>query len=320
MTSEHRKLSVSICLNGAVGLVACIGIYATPIAAQTSAGIPGVVAPGVQPELVKDGFTFIEGPVGTADGGIFFSDIRVSKTYRLSPSGQLGVVRENTNGTNGLALTKDGDLLNAEGDGHRISKRSANGSVTTVSGTFHGMPFLSPNDLLMDAKGGIYFTDPGPRPIQQGRPTFVFYLPAGASEPILVESGITRPNGLLLTQDQKTLIVDDTVGPTVFRFDIQPDGTLKNKRPYAQLQNLPQDQESGADGSCIDRDDRAYITTASGVQVFDRNGQYLGTIRAARQAANCAFAGPDKKTLYLTAREGLYRLRTIAQGPDRLGK
>jgi len=287
---------------------------------QSPSGIPGVVAPGVQPELVQEGFTFLEGPVGTADGGLFFSDIRVNKTYRLDPSGKISVVRENTNSTNGLALTKDGDLLGAEGDGHRISKRSRDGTVAIVTATYHGMPFLAPNDLIVDAKGGTYFTDPGPRPVVPGRPTFVFYLPAEAKEPINVEGAIARPNGLVLTQDGKTLIVDDTIGPAVFAFDIQPDGTLRNKRVFAQLHDVKAGEESGADGMAIDRDDRVYVTTVSGVQIFDKQGRYLGTIKAGRQAANAAFAGPNKRTLYLTAREGLYRVRMLSQGPDRLGK
>ena len=70
----------------------------------------------------------------------------------------------------------------------------------------------------------------------------------------------------------------------------------------------------------IDREDRVYITSVAGIQVFDPKGQYLGAIKAGRQGANVAFAGPDKRTLYITAREGLYRVKTLAQGPDRLGK
>jgi gluconolactonase len=295
-------------------------LIAQPAVAQTGGGIPGVVAPGVQPELVQEGFTFLEGPVGTADGGLFFSDIRVNKTYRLDPSGKISVVRENTNSTNGLALTKDGDLVGAEGDGHRISKRSRDGTVTALTATYRGMPFLAPNDLIIDAKGGIYFTDPGPRPVVPGRPTFVFYLSPGAKEPTNVEGSIARPNGLVLTQDGKTLIVDDTIGPAVFAFDIDTNGMLKNKRVFAQLHDIMPGQESGADGMAIDRDDRVYVTTVSGVQIFDKQGRYLGAIKAGRQAANAAFSGPGKRTLYLTAREGLYRVRMLSQGPDRLGK
>jgi gluconolactonase len=174
--------------------------------------------------------------------------------------------------------------------------------------------------LIVDAKGGIYFTDPGPRPLVPGRKAYVFYLPAGAKQPLLVEDQIVRPNGLTLTNDRKTLIVDDTVGDTAFAFDVQPDGTVKNKRPFARLHDTPTGKESGADGLALDREGRVYITTVSGVQVFDSVGQYLGTIRVPRQPANVAFSGPDKRTLYITAREGLYRMKMLSQGPDRLGK
>jgi len=303
-----------------VGTAAIFALIALPVLAQAPAGIPGVLAPGATPELVQEGFTFTEGPVATADGGLYFSDIRVNKTYYLDPGGKIGVVRENTNGANGLALTKDGELLFAEGDSKRITKRNRDGSITTLTEGPPGAPLLAPNDLIVDAKGGIYFTDPGPRPVAPGRPTYVYYLPAGAKTPILIDGAVPRPNGLTLTNDGRTLIVDDTLNPTVFAYDVQPDGSVKNRRAFLQLRDIPPGAESGADGMAIDRDDRIYVTTVAGVQVFDAKGGYLGTIKVARQPANAAFAGPDKQTLYITAREGLYRVRMLARGPERLGK
>src|ERR1700722_3581954 len=306
--------------HSALGAAAIVAALAVPVLAQAPAGIPGVLAPGAVPVLVQEGFTFTEGPVGTADGGLYFSDIRVNKTHFLDPGGKIAVVRENTDGANGIALTKDGELLFAEGDGRRITKRAKDGTITTLTAGPDGKPLLSPNDLIADAKGGVYFTDPGPRPVVPGRPTYVYYLPAGAKQPVLGDSAVAVPIGLTLTNEGKTLIVDDTIGPTVFAYDVQPDGTVKNKRPFAQLRDIPEGKESGADGLAIDRDDRLYISTLPGVQVFDAKGQYLSTIKAGRQAANVAFGGPDKKTLYLTAREGLYKVNTLAQGPDRPGK
>jgi gluconolactonase len=286
-----------------------------------SPGIPGVVAAGPGPEVVREGFVFTEGPVGTADGGLYFSDIREpSKTYYMDPDRRIMLFREKTNGTNGLALMRNGDLLGAEGDGKRISKRSRDGKVTTVTEGIPGMPLLAPNDLIVDAKGGIYFTDPGPRPVVPGRKSYVYYVPPGGKQPMVADDTITRPNGLTLTVNGKTLIVDDTIGDTVFAFDVQPNGSVKNKRPFAKLHDTPAGGESGADGLCLDRADRVYITTFSGIQVFDKSGQYLGTIKVDRQPANVAFSGPDKRTLYITAREGLYRLRMLSQGPVRLGK
>lgn len=300
----------------------CVTLFcllAVRLGAQS--GIPGVVAKGVEPELVQEGFQFTEGPVGTADGGLFFSDIRgANRTYRLDPSGKITVFREQTNGANGLALTRDGELLVAEGDGKQITKRNREGVIATVTESFGGKPFLAPNDLIVDGKGGIYFTDPGPRPVVPGRKAYVYYLRAGSKEPIVIDDQITRPNGLTLTRDGKTLIVDDTVGDAVYAFDVQAAGGVKNKRVFSHMHDVPAGQESGADGMALDSEDRVYVTSVSGVQVFDRAGQYLGTIRVARQPANVAFSGPGKGTLYITAREGLYRLKTLSRGPDRLGK
>jgi gluconolactonase len=319
MTGRQRLRGGAIPLYSVLGLASIIAAVALPAAAQTSAGIPGVLAPGAAPELVQEGFVFTEGPVATADG-LYFSDIRVNRTYFLDPRGKIGVVRENTNGANGLALTKDGELLFAEGDGKRITKRNKDSGIAVLTEGPPGVPLLAPNDLIVDAKGGIYFTDPGPRPVVPGRPTYVYYLPAGASTPVLIDGAVARPNGLTLTNDGKTLIVDDTLNTTVFAYDVQPGGSAKNKRPFLQLRDIPTGQESGADGLAVDHDGRLYITTLTGVQVFDAKGEYLGTIKVGRQPANVAFGGRNKQTLYITAREGLYRVNTLAKGPDRLGK
>jgi gluconolactonase len=305
---------------GVAASIALLTLWAPSAMAQAPAGIAGIISPGLAPELVQEGFVFTEGPVGTAEGGLYFSDIRANLTYYLDPAGKIAVVRRDTNGANGLALTRDGELVFAEGDAKRISKRGRDGAITTLTEGPAGKPLLAPNDLILDAKGGIYFTDPGPRPVVPGRPTYVYYLAAGTKQPILIDGAVARPNGLTLTGDGKTLIVDDTIGETVFAYDVAADATVKNKRPFAKLRDIPAGAESGADGMVIDREDRVYITTVAGIQVFDPKGQYLGTIMAGRQGANVAFAGPDKRTLYITAREGLYRVKTLAQGPDRLGK
>ena len=304
----------------ALGAAAAVALLAGAAHAQSPGGIAGVVAPGVMPELVQEGFVFTEGPVGTPDGGLYFSDIRPNRIHYLDPGGKISLVREQTNGANGLALTRDGDLIAAEGEGKRISKRSRDGMVTTVTEGIAGKPFLSPNDVLVDAKGGIYITDPGPRPVVPGRTAYVYYLPVGAKEPVVLDDQIARPNGVMLTRDGKTLIVNDTLGPTVYAYDVLPDGGVKNKRTFAQLLDIPEGKESGADGMALDREDRLYVTTVAGVQVFDAAGKHLGTIKVPRQPANVGFAGPGKRVLYITAREGLYRINMLAQGPDRIGK
>jgi len=292
----------------------------SPPPAKPLDGIAGVVAKGESVQLVKEGFAFTEGPVPTADGGLYFSDLLTSdRVHRLAPTGDITVLREQANSSGGLALNRAGELFAVETTSKRVSK-FVDGKVTVLTEGSPEKPLLAPNDLILDSKGGVYFTDPGPRPVVAGRIVYVYYLAPGAKQPIMLDDKIVRPNGIMLTTDGKTLFVDDTVGETVFAYDVQPDGTVKNRRPFAKLHDIPSGQNSGGDGMALDRDNRLYVASLTGVQIFDKAGSYLGTIPVLRQPSNVAFSGPDKKTLFITAREGLYKLRMLSQGPDRPGK
>ena len=296
-------------------------LVAVSSSAIAQMGIAGVLAPGVEAVLVQEGFTFLEGPLGMPNGGLYFTDLgKVTRMHRLDANGKISVVRENTNRTNGLAYTLSGDVIGAESDGKRIAKMTQDGHVSEVTRGDGSQPLMAPNDLIADAKDGVYFTDPGPRPVVAGRKSYVYYLPDDSTKAIVIDDTIARPNGLTLTLDGKTLIVDDTIGDTLFAFDVQRDGTVANKRPFIKLRDLKADEESGADGLAIDREGRFFITSATGVQVFDKAGQYLGTIKVPRRPSNVAFAGTNKSVLYITAREGLYRVQTLTQGPARAGK
>src|SRR5947209_18735228 len=126
-------------------VVFVFGALSISLFAQTGSGIKGVVAENVRPELVQEGFMFTEGPVGTADAGLYFSDIMgADKTYRLDSSGKITLYRSNTNGTNGLALLRDGTLIGAEGTGKRISK-AASGSAVTLTEGISGRGLMAPN-------------------------------------------------------------------------------------------------------------------------------------------------------------------------------
>ena len=282
-----------------------------------AAGIPGVVAPDTTVELVSEVFMNTEGPLGTADGGLYFSDTVAHRTYYLDQQGYITIERERTERSNGIAFTPEGDLVFAEGSGPHISKKTNRGYVSLTP----GFRLFQPNDLIVDAKGGIYFTDPGPRPVVPGLKVFVYYLPPGSMTPIAIEDSIPRPNGLTLSLDGKTLIIDNTLGTTVYAYDVQPDGGIANKRAFAELRDIAAGEESIADGMAIDSEGRLYVTTIRGIQVFDGVGMYLGTIEVPRQPSNVAFSGySDKRTLYITARQGLYSVKMLSQGPERLGK
>ncbi len=155
-------------------------------------GIPAVVAPGVQAQLVAKEFNFLEGPVGTEDGGLYFTDLPANKIYRLGPDGLISVAREESGQANGLVVTSDGALLAAEMTDRRISKWTGTGAVTTISDRIGANRYMAPNDLIADAQGGIYFTDPG----KFGEPagtSYVYYLPPGRKEPVVVDDQIRAP-------------------------------------------------------------------------------------------------------------------------------
>jgi gluconolactonase len=298
-----------------VGGAAFGALLAMPAAAaEDTAGIPGVVAPGVEPQLVGAMFDNTEGPLGAADGSLYFSDTNASRTYHLANDGKITIFREGTDRGNGIAYTRDGDMLWAHETG--ILEIGKNRRINRTQ----GFRVFQPNDLIADDKGGIYFTDPGPRPVVKGLKVNVYYLPKGSRQPIVVDDSVTRPNGVALSNNGRILYVADTVGTVEFAYDVQPDGSLKNKRPFAGLHDIKPGQEGFGDGIAVDREDRLYVSSLTGIQVFDRGGKYLGTIEVPRQPSNMAFAGPDKKVLYITARKALYRLQMLSQGPERLGK
>ncbi len=298
-----------------------LAVLLLPGCASTQTGsLSDVIAPDAKVQLVQEGFIFTEGPLGMPDGGLYFTDLRTAqRIYRMDAHGKISVFREKTNVTNGLAYTPKGELIGAESAGKRIVRIAANGQYTELT-SGAGAPLMAPNDLIADAQGGIYFTDPGPRPIPKGRKHHVYYLPAGAARAIIVDDTMTRPNGLMLTLDGRTLIVADTVEHDLYAWDVQPDGTLRNRRAFMRLRDIPEGKDSGGDGMAIDAEGRFYVTAVTGVQVFDRSGRYIGNIPVPKKPTNVAFAGPRKSVLYITAQEGLYRIPALTQGPPRQGK
>jgi len=289
------------------------------------AAIPGVIAEDTRVELVRGNFRGVEGPVASHDGGLFFSDVPASLTYKLEADGKIAVWRENTQGTNGLFLLRDGRLLAAASSGRQIVSVTPERKLTTLATACGGQPLRAPNDLIADAKGGVYFTDPAPRPAPGLAPKElgnVCYLrPTGGV--LLLDGTIRRPNGLTLSLDERTLFVDDTEGEYVYAFGVLPDGGVANKREFVRLLELEQAPVAGrswADGMAVDSIGRLYVATRSGIQVIDPRGVHLGTIRVGSTVRNLAFAGPRRQTLYVTGIESLYRIQMLSEGPSRRTK
>ena len=308
-------------MNGKLAAIAAVVMLCTGCAGPSlQGGLSGVIAPEAKLELVREGFQFTEGPLPMADGGLLFTDLRASRVQRLDPQGVISTIYEKTGETNGLAYDRNGDVLGVESAGKRIRRFGSDGKVMEVTRGDGVNAMLLPNDLIVDARGGIYITDPGPRPLVPGRKVHVYYLPPGASNALVVDDRMARPNGLTLSIDGKRLIVIDTIDHTIWQSDIQSDGRLANRRPFAHIQNIAAGEDSGGDGAAIDREGRLFVTCATGVQIFDADGRYLGNIEVPRKPTNVAFSGPGKSVLFITAREGVYKIQTLTRGPERPGK
>src|SRR5438093_9021333 len=148
MSMNYRKACRKPAFSTIAGVALAV-ISTAVLFGQADSGIKGVVAGNVRAELVQEGFVFTEGPVGTADGGLYFSDIMgADKTFRLDSTGKITLYRSGTNGTNGLALMRDGSLIGAEGNGKRINKAASSGATTLTDG-IAGKGLMAPNDLIV---------------------------------------------------------------------------------------------------------------------------------------------------------------------------
>jgi gluconolactonase len=265
-------------------------------------------------ELVADGFMFTEGPTWrSAEQRLLFTDIPANTIHQLTPPDAVSVFVADSGRANGLDSDLDGLLLAAEHANRRVSRTLANGTVVTVVSEYMGDRLNSPNDIAVRSDGTIYFTDPpygiDPNTEQELEFNGVFRVaPDGGLTAEWEGAKSSRPNGLVLSPDESVLYVADTMAG-VMVFDVNADGSLSNERDF--IETLP-----SADGMAIDMGGNLFVTTATGVQVFDPTGNSWGTIEIpdGRAPANCAFGGDDARTLYITAREALYRVSLLRPG------
>ena len=279
-----------------------------PPATDTVApAIPGVVAAGTKVQVIKEGFQGTEGPIGLPDGSLIFTETNASRITKIDKDNNVSTFLESTNGSNGLAFDAKGRLISVQTTPGqtKIGAIYPKGAEAVLADSFEGKSFGRPNDLTVDKKGGVYFTEPGPNaqpgapPAAPPLPPAVYYVPAGGRA-IRIADGIERPNGILLSRDEKTLYVNNTNGEYLLAFDVRPDGTVTNRRNFARYDGVAQTatgMNSGADGLAIDNDGRVYVAASTGVQVFSPEGQLLGTIPLSRAPQNLAFAGAGKKTM-----------------------
>ncbi len=269
-----------------------------------------------EPEKLAGNFQFTEGPIWQADGSLIFSDIPANRMYRWTADGGAQVWREPTGNSNGLTLDREGRLIACEHSGRRVSRTEADGSVVAIASHFNGGKLNSPNDVVVKSDGVVYFTDPpyGIQPEEREQPVNGVYriLPDGTLE--LLVGDFDRPNGLAFSPDESILYIDDSPRRHVRAFDVQADGTLANSRIIADMDHP---QPGSPDGMKIDEEGHLYVTGATGVWVFEPNGELLGVVATPERPANCAWGDDDRKSLYITAQTSLYRVRTKIAGAKR---
>ena len=294
----------------------------------------------------QPGLIFTEGPKWLG-GKLYFSsmgfdqgwngDPKKSATVEMDPDGTYRYIQQGML-TNGLMPLANGHLAVCDMFGHRLIEMTTAGRVVrTLAGRYDGRPLDGPNDVVVDARGGLYFTDPQftpePKKSQPGR--CVYYLPPGGALKRVIEPNVfAMPNGLVLTPDGRTLLVNNTYDSETFwnvdtdkdnfiwAYDVDPDGdgTLEAEpRKFCELVLTPEvldrrGRTTSADGMTIDTDGNLYVATYLGLQIFNARGEFIGVVNTPVFPVSCAFGGDDMKTLYLAAYDKIYRIRTNVTG------
>lgn len=283
--------------------------------------IPGVSAGGVIIELIKEGFKGTEGPIGYSDGSLLFTETNENRIVRIAPDNTVSTFLENSNGANGLALNAGGEIIAVQTLKPQVGIVYPADKQKVFAENFEGVAFQRPNDVVLHKSGGIYFTDSGTRPTKENpnppasHPGVFYISPTGELKRLA--NDVDRPNGIQLNKDETVLYVANTLGEHVLAYDIAADGSISNRRNFAKLDGWKNEENawsSGADGLAIDDNDRLYVASNSGIEVFDAKGEALGVIALPKKPQNIAFAGTDKKTLYAVGRGSAYRIPLIAQG------
>ena len=303
-----------------------------------------VVAPDAKPKKLAEGFTFTEGPTWLK-GKLYFSDMffanpaagdwtgspAKSRLIVMTPDGKWRVLSAGMQ-SNGTLAAKNGNLIVCDMFGHRVVEVDpATGRVVrVVLDKVNGKPIDGPNDLVMDAKGGLYVTDPQFTPestkSQPGKQVY-YVAPDGTARVVIGPGEYAMPNGVELSPDGKTLYVNNTWQQPgenfVWAYDVAADGSLSNKRQFAMLNLTPAVLEaakpadrvdSGADGTAVDTDGRYYVATRSGVQIFLPDGTYAGTIWVPQYPVSLAFGGANNDVLYIVGESSAWAFQTKVRG------
>jgi gluconolactonase len=255
------------------------------------------------PRVVGGQFMFTEGPIwDPAKQVLYFTDIGADAIYQFTPPDTFVSFWTPSQNADGLALDMQGDLV-AAGFAARNVWRANGQTAQTLAASYAGKALNSPDDLVIRSDGTLYFTDPLfgidgsmglPAQTQEQDAQGVYRVTPGGE--VHSEDDTTdAPNGINLSPDEGTLYVSSTNAAEVYAFSVAEDGALGDKRVFASDLAL-------ADSMCVDAGGNVYVATLTGLAVLDPDGVRLGTVALDQVPTNCAFGGPDQRTLFITAR------------------
>ncbi|MGE0822923.1 MAG: SMP-30/gluconolactonase/LRE family protein [Candidatus Binatia bacterium] len=268
------------------------------------------------PQVLTDGLRFPEGPVWAPDGTLYVTEIAGGRITAVAADGTKKTFAETGGAPNGAALGPDGYLYvtnNGGKDAGYIQRIDASGKVEMLYDRCDGQPFQGPNDLVMDAHGGFYFTDPGPLTREGTKFGHFYYARRDGSQVTRMQYLFLLPNGIALTPEGKTLIVLESLTSRVWAIPIESPGVLAQVDAGARagaprawpvtalLTTIP--QPSAPDGMCLDEAGNLLICAhnAGVVAVHAADGTAMSHIAVEdRRLTNCCFGGPDFRTLYIT--------------------
>ena len=273
----------------------------------------GVVQPGATLQPVSDQFKFTEGPAVDKAGNIYFTDQPNDKIWKYDTDGKLSVFMDKTGRSNGLYFDKKGNLIACADEKNELWSISPTKNVTVLLRDYESKRLNGPNDLWIDPKGGIYFTDPYYQRDYWERKTpdldgqKVYYLPSGKQAAVPVDGDLMQPNGIVGTPDGKFLYVADIRANKTYKYQISADGSLTNRQLHVS---------QGSDGMTLDSQGNLYLT-GRGVTVYDPTGKKLGNVPVpSKWVGNVCFGGKDRRTLFITASESVYTLPMSVKGVE----
>ncbi len=282
-------------------------------AAGAQSGGSGIIARGAKLQKVASEFLFTEGPASDKKGDIYFTDQPNDRIMKWSATtGKITTYMKPCGRSNGLCFDAKGNLWACADEKNEMWKIGPGKKVTVVLGKYDGKLLNGPNDIWLRPDGNFYFSDPfykrdywkrGP---QEQDVHAVYYFDTSTHKLTRVIGDFQQPNGLIGSPDGKTLYVADIDANKSYAYDIQPDGSLTNKRLFCEL---------GSDGMTIDSEGNVYLTGKAGVTVFDKTGKQIEQIPIAEDwTANICFGGKDMHTLFITASKSVYTMRMRVKG------